>query len=208
MKIRYLHFCFVLLLIIATFFLSGCELIETTPMSPYSHYTPSKTSGIHLEFDYPSSWVFGENTQDTDYIVIGLADSQSSTVSTRSPNEPHGTPSDFGRIRILVVTRPEQTLASRFNEYKQGGNDSSWITLLDEYKVIVDGYDANVLEYQIQPNASIDGNGYTSLMFERSVFFAVKDQMYQITFLVAEKERGGEFEQGYDYFFNSLKIVP
>ncbi|MBK8419164.1 hypothetical protein [Candidatus Villigracilis saccharophilus] len=188
------------------FFLSACY--TPTPPPPYNRYTPSKASGIHLEFDYPSSWIVSENTQDMDYIFIGLTDSQSNTVPTRSPNDPHGTPSDFRRIRILAVTRPGQTLASRFNEYKQGGSNENWIMQLNEYKTTVDGYDANALEYQIQPNASIDGNGYTSLMFEKSVFFAVKNQMYQITFLVSEKERGGEFEQGYEYFLNSLKIVP
>jgi hypothetical protein len=69
----------------------------------------------------------------------------------------------------------------------------------------IDGYDAIAFEYQVEPT---DNNGYTSLMFERNIFFVVKDQLYQITFLVAEKERGGEFEKGYEYFFNSLKIVP
>ena len=49
---------------------------------------------------------------------------------------------------------------------------------------------------------------YTSLMFARRRFFVVKDQMYEIMLTIAEKDRGGEFEKGYEYFFNSLKIVP
>ena len=35
----------------------------------------------------------------------------------------------------------------------------------------------------------------------------VNSQLYEIIFTVAEKERGGEFEKGYEYFFDSLKIV-
>jgi hypothetical protein len=81
----------------------------------------------------------------------------------------------------------------------------SWIKALNNYQTTIDGYNALVLEYQIEP---FDNNGYTSSMFERDLFFAVKDQIYQIAFTVAEKERGGKFEIGYEYFFDSLKIVP
>ena len=75
--------------------------------------------------------------------------------------------------------------------------------VLYDYKISIDGYDASVLEYQIEPIED-----YTSLMFARRIFFRVEDQMYTILFMVAEKERGGEFEKGYEYFFNSLKVVP
>ena len=68
---------------------------------------------------------------------------------------------------------------------------------------MIDGYNASVLEYQVN-----DPENYPSLMFNRRIFFIVKDQMYEFFFTVAEKDRGGEFEQGYEYFFNSLKIVP
>jgi len=75
--------------------------------------------------------------------------------------------------------------------------------VLNDYETTVDGREAYILEYQTD-----DRETSPSLMFNRRVFFMVKDQLYQITFTVAEKERGGEFEQGYEYFFNSLKIVP
>jgi hypothetical protein len=209
MNTRYIHIWFVLLPCVISLLLAGCGLISPTPKPPYTHYTPSKASNILLEFDYPSSWIFREDTQNLYFMSIVLKDPRFLALPTRAPNESHGTPSDFGSVDIWIEHgKPNQTLDTQFDSYKQGHSDTSWITPLNEYKAKVDGHDVNVLEYQIKPNASIDGNGYTSLMFERSVFFAVKDQMYQITFLVAEKERGGEFEQGYDYFFNSLKIVP
>ncbi|HLO14250.1 MAG TPA: hypothetical protein VK206_05435 [Anaerolineales bacterium] len=202
---------YVLLAGMIAFILAGCgaKALTTTPttMLPYIHYTPSARFNIHLEFDYPSSWVFNEEKiQDTDIIVVGLGDPRLLTVPTRAPNEPHGTPSDFGRISIWIQpVNSNQTLETVVESYKQGGSDKSWITKLNDYKIKLDGYDASVLEYQIEP---IFDNGYTSVMFERDTFFAVQDQIYQITFTVAEKERGGEFEKGYDYFFNSLKIVP
>ena len=62
-----------------------------------------------------------------------------------------------------------------------------------------------MFEYQIEP---IDNNGYTSTMFEKDIFFVINDQIYQIAFTVAEKEHGSEFERGYEYFFNNIKIVP
>jgi len=164
-------------------------------------------SNVHLEFNYPGSWVFSEEKiQDTEIIVIGLGDPRLLTVPTRAPNEPHGTPSDFGRVGIMIQpAKPGQTLDVLIEPYKQGHSSAGWITTLNEDKITIDGYDAIMVEYQVEP---IDDNGYTSLMFERNLFFVVKDQLYQLTFVVAEKERGGEFEKGYEYFFNSLKIVP
>ncbi len=74
-------------------------------------------------------------------------------------------------------------------------------------KIKIDGYDAYVLEIQIDTKGAF-ADIYTSVMFGRTIFFIAYDQVYTIDFLVAERERGGEFEKGYDYFFNSLKIVP
>jgi hypothetical protein len=45
-------------------------------------------------------------------------------------------------------------------------------------------------------------------MFTRRIFFIAYDQVYTIDVAIAKQDRGGEFEQGYDYFFKSLKIVP
>ena len=178
-----------------------------TVVPPYVHYIPLETSNVHLEFDYPGSWLFSEEKiQDTDTIIVGLGDPRLLTVPTRAPDEPHGTPSDFGSVSIWIdPVNSNQTLDVLIEPYKQGHSDQTWIKILDEYKITIDEYDAIVLEYQIEP---IDYNGYTSLMFARDMFFVVKDQLYQIAFTVAEKERGGEFEQGYEYFFKSLKIVP
>jgi hypothetical protein len=182
-------------------------LQSPTAVPPYSHYTPSKTSNVDLEFDYPSSWFFSEEKiQGTDIISIGLGDPRLLTVPTRAPNEPHGTPSDFGRVNILIQpARSGQTLDMLVEPHEQGYGNASWIMPLNDYMLTIDGHDAIAFEYQVKPT---DDNGYTSLMFERNMFFVVKDQLYQITFLVAEKERGTEFEKGYEYFFNSLKIVP
>jgi hypothetical protein len=197
------------------FMLTACGVVTPTitktprlptAVPPYIHYSPSETSNIHLEFDYPGSWIFSEEKiQDTDILIVGLGDPRLLTVPTRAPNEPHGTPSDFGRVSIMIQpAKLGQTLDVLIEPYKHGHNSASWITALNEDKITIDGYDAIVLEYQVEP---IDDNGYTSLMFERDMFFVVKDQLYQITFLIADKERGGEFEKGYEYFFNSLKIV-
>ena len=71
------------------------------------------------------------------------------------------------------------------------------------YQTTVDGRDAYVLEYQTD-----DLESSPSLMFNRRVYFMVNDQVYEIIYTVAEKDRGEEFESGYEYFFKSLKIVP
>ena len=196
--------------VIVTFTLAGCGVVTSkatsTALPPYLHYTPSEEFEIHLEFDYPSSWVFSEEKfRFTNNIFLGLGDPRLLTIPTRAPNEPHGRPSDFGRVGILIrLVKPGQTFEALVKPHEQGYASASWITLLNDYDLTIDGYDAVAFEYQVEP---IFDNGYTSIMFERNIFFIVKDQLYQITFVVAEKERGDEFEQGYDYFFNSLKIV-
>lgn len=205
------HIWFALSLNVAALTLSSCGAVisSSTPTAvpPYIHYTPSKEFNTHLEFDYPSSWIFSEERiQDTNIIVIGLGDPRFLTVPTRAPYESHGIPSDFGSISVLIQpVKSNQPLDTQFDAYKKGHSDASWITALNEYKIKIGEYDASVLEYQIEPWNS---NGYTSVMFERDIFFAFKDQLYQISFAVAEKERGGEFEKGYEYFFKSLKIAP
>jgi hypothetical protein len=185
---------------------SSVPSLLPTIVPPYVHYTPQKAFDIYFEFDYPSSWILNEITQYADETIIDLSDPRSRTLPTLAPNESHGTPSDFGSVDIWVMSvKPDQNLDTLLESYKQGHSDASWITALKEYKIKIGAYDASVLEYQIEP---WNFNGYSSVMFERDIFFAVKDQLYQITFTVAEKERGGEFEKGYEYLFNSLKIIP
>ncbi len=137
-------------------------------------------------------------------MVIGFGDPRFLTVPTRAPGESHGTPSDFGSVSIWIWPKEtQQTLDALIKSFKEGHGNNHWITELNNYKTEIDEIDAVVLEYQID-NSEL----YTSTMFERNIFFAVKDQIYSINFSVAEHERGGEFEKGYEYFFNSLKIVP
>lgn len=193
------------------FIFTGCGLptFNSTPTAPppYLHYTPSEGLDVHLEFDYPSSWTITEEKfKDSSYLFVGLGDPQLLTLPTRAPNEPHGTPSDFGRISILIrPVNPGQTLEELIKPHKQGYASASWITQINNYKLTIDGIDAIAFEYQVDP---ILDNGFTSLMFERTIFFIVKDQFYEVTFIVAEKDRDGEFEQGHEIFFNSLKIAP
>jgi len=210
----------IFILSIATFMLYGCgvatPIITATPLSPtvaplvitptqpsptaappYIHYSPPKWHKVHLEFDYPGSWVLEYRYSLT---IVSLLDPRFRTLPTRAPNEAHGTPSDFGSVAILIQDANLETI---IEAHKQGYSNAGWITVLNDYKITINGYDAYVFEYQVD-SAEL----YASVMFERDIFFAIKDQVYQIIFLVAEKDRGGDFEQGYEYFFNSLKIVP
>jgi len=176
-----------------------------TATPPFVHYSPSKESSIHLEFDYPGSWIFSEETREAGIMVISLGDPRFRTLPTSSTEDFHSLPKDFGSVNLWIFpSEPSRTLETRIDSFKQSSSATSWITLLNDYKIKIDDYDATVLEYQIKPFPE----GYTSLMFERNLFFVVEDQIYQIIFRVAEKDRGGEFEQGYEYFFNSIKIVP
>ena len=208
-----IHIWYVLLVSMAFILVSCGVMVSTTlpvsqsptPVSPYLHYTPLKESNIHLEFDYPSSWVFSEEMQEGGLLTaVSLGDPRFNTLPTPPPGGLNRVPNDFGSITIWITPlQLGQTPDTELESHKQGYKDEQQITLLKDYKTTIDGHDASVLEYQINNPES-----FTSLMFARRIFFVVKDQMYEIFFTVAEKERGGEFEKGYEYFFNSLKIVP
>lgn len=206
----------VLLVSLLAFLFSGCGLptftIISTPqpptvLPPYIHYTAPEGIDIHLEFDYPSSWVFGEDKmQGLDFMTIGLSDPRVRTLPTPPPDPDYlyTTPSDFGAITIWVYpAKPNQTSATELESRKQAYTNERMMTLLSDYKITIDGYDAGVLEYQLD-----DTENYTSLMFVRRIFLVVNEQFYEIYYEIAVKDRGGEFEKGYEYFFNSLKIVP
>ncbi len=137
-KMMSLHMQHVFLTSIMLVILTACGAITPTiaptlqpptAAPPYIHYTPSEISNVHLEFDYPGSWIFSEDKiQGTDIISIGLGDPRLLTVPTRAPEEPHGTPSDFGSINILVQpANPGQTLDTRIEAHKKGHSDVSWI---------------------------------------------------------------------------------
>jgi hypothetical protein len=87
-------------------------------------------------------------------------------------------------------------------DQKQRYRNTWWATFLNDYELAVDGYGARVIEHQTQePEIS------TSPMFERRIYFFAGNKIYQIVFQVAEKDRGGDFEQGFDYFLSSLEIM-
>ncbi|MBV6467589.1 MAG: hypothetical protein PGMFKBFP_02957 [Anaerolineales bacterium] len=198
------------------FLISGCGLPTfatpftpqpPTVLPPYIHYTAPEGSNIHLVFDYPSSWVFSEDKmQGLDFLTIGLSDPRFRTLPTPpiDPDYLYITPSDFGSITIWALpAKPNQTPDSELESRKRAYADERMMTLLSDYKITVDGYDAGVLEYQLN-----DLENYTSLMFVRRIFLVVDNQFYEIYYEVAVKDRGGDFDQGYEYFFNSIKIVP
>jgi len=178
---------------------TSTPLQSPTATPPYIHYIPLKGFNIHLEFDYPSSWTFSERRH-----VISLGDPRFLTLPTPVPPDFHPTPHDYGGIDIWITPiQPNQTVNNGIEILRQAYSNEPHIKLLQNYKTEVDGYDAGVLEYQIQLPET-----HTSMMFDRRIFFIIEDQMYEILFEIAEKDRGGEFEKGYEYFFKSLKIVP
>lgn len=181
-------------------------LQPSTADSPYIHYTPSKGYDIHLEFDYPGSWDFGEYKENSDNYIIGLGDPRFRSLPhpTFDPQNLTRTINDYGFIDIWISPRePGQTPDTELEGHKQPYMDDPMITLLGDYKIAIDGYDASVLEYLLN-----DIENYPSVMFVRRTFLIINEQSYEIYYTVAEKDRGGEFEQGYEYFLNSLRILP
>lgn len=218
------YFGQILLMIVVVFILSGCggvmpkstPTLQSLPMPTYTyyvppsdvvgytHYIPSEAFNIHLEFDYPSYWWLQENIDDIGTLSIDLGDPRILTLPTPSSGNHHPTPNDFGNVYIWAMhNKPGQTPDTELESHKQGYIETPRIKALSNYKITIDENDASVLEYQVD-----DPETSPSLMFYRRTYFMVNGQVYEIIYSVADKDRGGEFDKGYDYFLNSLKIVP
>ena len=174
---------------------------QTIP-PPYLHYISHENSKAHIEFDYPSSWIFTEKSEHGMTTVI-LHDPRFLTFPTMSAESHDPIPTDIGSVVILIQPLSGKTLASQVNEFRESQNGLVYIKPLNEYQIAINEYNATVFE-----NENNFGQIYTTTMFERHILFSVQDNMYSINFTIAKNTRGGEFEQGYEYFINSLKIVP
>jgi|SRR6185503_19328015 len=172
-----------------------------TTIPSYIHYTPPVGYYIHLEFDYPASWIFRQGP----FAAFSLLDPRFQTLPTPASGDLHPTPNDFGVIAVRIEpSKPGQTPDTELEVYKQDYKDALRHTVLTDYKITIGGQDASVLEYKVEPAP----DDYPAVIFSRRTFFIVEDQLYEIYFSIAEKDRGGDFEKGYEYFLNSLRIVP
>jgi hypothetical protein len=176
--------------------------IPPSDVTEYTHYI-SKAFEFHLEFDYPSSWWFEERVDEVGIPSLLFEDRRFLTIPTPIVKTSHPEPNDFGYIHVWSVPESDQTPEAKIESLKNSYNQTSWMKVLRDYKSKIGGYDAVVLEFQIN-----DSETSPSLMFARRTYFMINGQLQEVFFYIAEKDRGGEFEQGYDYFFNSLKIVP
>lgn len=121
-------------------------LLSPTAVPPYIHYDSSKGPNIHLEFDYPGSWIFGTRIE-ADMVIISLADPRFLTLPTPSYDGIHPVPNDFGSVDIWVMPlQAGQTPDTELESHKKSYSETWWIKVLDDYKTTIDGYDANVLE--------------------------------------------------------------
>lgn len=180
--------------------------IITTPIieSQYADYIPSKEFNIHIEFKYPSNWILIDGIDDIGFVTISLGDPQYLTLPTNTVDTLHPIPSDLGNVNILIVpSEYSQTPESQIDLLKQGYSNINRITILRDYQIEIDRHIASVFEYLTD-----DKETSPSIMFNKRIYFMVEDKLYEIYLSVAEKDRGKEFEKGFDYLLNSIKIVP
>lgn len=169
----------------------------------YIHYAPSRGFDFGIEFDYPGYWWVQENSDGVGVRTVYLGDPLFLSLPTPEPyTNHHPTPNDYGSIIIWEVPTEEgDTLESELASHKDNYSQTSWITMLDDYKMVIDGRKALVSEYLTD-----DVESSPSTMFNRRIYFLVGNRIYEIIYSVAQKDRGGEFDKGFDYFLKSIKI--
>jgi hypothetical protein len=186
-KMARFHIWQFLLASMTAFILVGCSAAtpasaptsDWQPMPTYSYYVPpsdvteythyiSKTFEIHLEFDYPSYWWLEEWVDESGVPTLFLRDPRFLTLSPPD-DDMHPVPNDFGYIYIWVMRGESgQTPDANIEFLKQAYSKIPRMKVLRDYKVKVDGYDASVLEYQVD-----DPETSPSLMFCRRIDFMV-----------------------------------
>ena len=178
---------------------------HSTPsgVSGYTHYSPSQEFDILMEFEYPSNWSLIEHINEVGILTLFLGDARFETLATPSPDDFHPTPNDYGSVSIWIMPKkPGQTPDNELESHKKDYSEFYWMTVLRDYTIKIGGLDSNILEYQIHP-----GDGYPSLMFNRRIYFLLNDHVYEIIYTVAQKDRGGEFDQGFDYFLSTIRFT-
>ncbi len=194
---------------LVTFLSAGCtSTSQDTVPQKYVHYISKNNFQTNLEFDYPGVWLMEEIKLDrTDIVVIALKDPRFGTLPTPMKDERSLPPNDFGFIDIWISPRGNgQSAESELEDLKRSYGKVSWIKILGTYNVQVDNFDAVVLEYETYPT-DLEGSVPT-VMFSRRIIIETDQKVYKLLFVIAQKDRGGEFEKGYEYFFNSIEITP
>lgn len=177
-------------------------LYSPTPVPQFFHYSTASGSDIYIEFDYPSSWGMGDDLQES-RLNITLYDPRYFTLPTPSPGDNHPIANDFGYINIRIrPIQSDESFQQLVDEFANAG--VSFRVDLRNYQRKMANQDSFVFEYLITEN---NPDIYTSEMFGRKIFFEVNHFIYSITFMIAEKDRENEFEQGYEYFLDSIKVV-
>jgi hypothetical protein len=172
----------------------------------YAHFVPPKNFDFHLEFYYPKYWFLNAYRDEYGAASVFLGDPGFLTLPTPRPNSSdtmHPTPNDFGSVFIWIMPKEtDRTPAAELESHKQSYSETSRMKVLRDYKITIDTSEAYILEYQVD-----DPETSPSVMFNRRIFFMVEDQVYEIMFEVAEKDRNGEFEKGFDHFLSSIVIL-
>lgn len=172
---------------------------------PYVHYSPPDGIDIYIEFDYPDYWIYAEDMSNPDLRKIAFWDPRFLTLPTPHPEGNHHPPiSDFPYVSITIWSLwRDYTFESFVQERREAWSSSFHIELLNDYNIKIDQYEAVVLETHRQvPEVHL------SPMFGKDIFLFIENKIYEISFEVAQHERDGEFEQGYEYFLKSIKITP
>lgn len=195
--------------------LTGCDLLtklnilsSPTPNPLYKHYSPSESSHILLEFDYPKTWVFQDEwgSDTDDFFLLALLDPRGVWDPNNTLNKDHCPSNNCGSVAIIMEPlSSEKSLNDHIESIKIARNEGDWMKELAHYQMNFHGFMAQVLEYQYD----YSGNGESSSMgFDRNVIFQVGNKMYWIMSQIPENERGGDFEKGYEYLLKSMKIIP
>jgi hypothetical protein len=175
--------------------LMGCQVrgvksINGEPSTAeYFHYSPSEVfEYMNIKLDYPSSWLLEEVTIYPGVDLVTIVDPETAEAMIAISAYP------------IEVGQTPDTKAELF---AQRSSRTITVKLLGKYEVNLKDRSGFVVETQFGP---IDN--FSEVMYGKTLFFSIGDNMYEINLTLVNEDRGGDFEKGYEYLLNSIEIIP
>jgi len=190
MKTNYIFLRVVFTVIFIT--LLACQDIDiksTNADKEHLHYSPSGNfEYLDIEFDYPNSWILKEVAKYPGVDLVTLVDPETEDAMIS--------------IGVYLIENG-QTAEMKAKLFAQRSSEAITVKISREYESSLKGHKCFVVETQFGP---IDD--FSKLMYGKTLFFSIEDKIYDINLRLANEDRDGDFEKGYEYLLKSIRIVP
>lgn len=202
--------CVILVVLFGAVLLMSC--VPTSEAFAYSRFVPQVDSGFRITFEYPSSWVWTVDRNDTQ--------TGSGLVTTINPDvmKKDTTPSTGGELGPNAFTGGIAVFVSSYelpDKAKEEMNKSiddlletnavMKADVLSDQIYEIDGYYARQITTKVGPRFAL---GQDEPLIAEDIYILVESKYYVINLEIIESKRNSEFGKGFDHMIESIEFVP